>query len=30
MLRAAVIVLWISLLPSHAWAEARIAPLIGS
>jgi formylglycine-generating enzyme required for sulfatase activity len=30
MLRAAVIVLLIALLPSHAWAEARIALLIGN
>jgi uncharacterized caspase-like protein len=30
MLRAAVIVPFFALLPSHAWAEARIAPLIGN
>jgi uncharacterized caspase-like protein len=30
MLRAAVIVLLIALLPTHAWAEARIALLIGN
>jgi formylglycine-generating enzyme required for sulfatase activity len=30
MLRAAVIVFLLALLPSHAWAEARIALLIGN
>jgi formylglycine-generating enzyme required for sulfatase activity len=30
MLRAAVIVLFIALLPSHAWAEARVALLVGN
>src|SRR5262245_47301691 len=30
MLRAAVIVLMLALSPSHAWAEARIALLIGN
>src|SRR6516164_7556754 len=30
MLRVAVTVLLIALLPSHAWAEARVALLIGN